>query len=367
MMTANAAAPEISTSAAAPVVPVPAETHRKQPRNLSPVIAIIPPTCYDNPTWKGLAYVARDIVVHGAVLTGLALTDRWYLLLPLFVLSAFSVSGLFILGHDAAHGSLFHSNALNAFIGRLTMLPSLHVYESWVFGHNRLHHGHTARQGADFVWHPLTLADWQKLRPWQRALVRLEWSWLGAGIYYLRNVWFKMIRWQQPDSMATKIHKDQLLIHGFLLVSVGLSAWLGYVQYASWLGALWMVTKLVLIPAFLFMYTIAIVVYVHHIEPDIRWYPRGQWDKFKGQMEATTNLYMPVGLDFFFHNIMVHVPHHVDMRIPFYHLPEAAQAITAAFPDVVREGKMSLFDYARFTKQCKLYDFEKGQWGPYPS
>ena len=74
-----------------------------------------------------------------------------------------------------------------------------------------------------------------------------------------------------------------------------------------------------------------------------------------------------VGLDFFFHNIMVHVPRHVDMRIPFYHLPEAARVITAAFPDVVREGKRSLFHYARFTKQCKLSDFEKGQWRPYPS
>lgn len=339
---------------------------RALPRNLAPVIEIIPPSCYVNPTWKGLAYFARDLVVYGAILAGIALTDAWYLLLPLFVLSAFIVSGLFILGHDAAHGALFQSKRLNGLIGRLAMLPSLHVYESWVFGHNRLHHGHTARQGADFVWHPLTVEDWNKLNALQRLLVRLEWSWIGAGQYYTRNIWLKMIRWKQPDSLAAKVHKDQLLVYAwFLLACAGAGAF-GLSHYGTWLGALWMVAKLVVIPAALFMHTMGLVVYVHHIEPDIVWHARGKWDKFKGQMEATTTLYMPWGFDFFFHNIMVHIPHHVDMRIPFYHLRTANDAIKAAFPDVVREGRMSLVDYYRSTKACKLYDFENGRWLPYP-
>src|SRR5690606_4060158 len=144
---------------------------------------------------------------------------------PLFVLSAFIVSGLFILGHDAAHGALFQSKRLNGFIGRLTMLPSLHVYESWVFGHNRLHHGHTARQGADFVWHPVTSEDWAKLSKLQRLLVRFEWSWLGAGIYYTRNIWLKMIRWEQPPSLAEKVHKDQMIVYAWLLLASVGAAW----------------------------------------------------------------------------------------------------------------------------------------------
>ena len=40
----------------------------------------------------------------------------------------------------------------------------------------------------------------------------------------------------------------------------------------------------------------------------------------------------PEGINFFLHWIMVHVPHHVDMRIPMYHLEDAAEAIEAAFP-----------------------------------
>jgi fatty acid desaturase len=35
---------------------------------------------------------------------------------------------------------------------------------------------------------------------------------------------------------------------------------------------------------------------------------------------------------------MVHLPHHVDIRIPCYRLLEAARAIAAEFPDDVEQG-----------------------------
>lgn len=330
------------------------------------VASAIPAACYANPRWKGLAYFFKDYAVHFAILAGIASTDRWFFLVPLFVLSSFSVSGLFIIGHDAAHGSLFRNKDLNLWIGRLAMLPSLHVYESWVFGHNRLHHGFTARQRADFVWHPLTLDDWRSMDASMRAMVRLEWSWCGAGIYYIRNVWMKMVDWRQPDSVAAKVHKDQLFLGVGCVISCCVAGWIGWVAYGNSIGALWMIMKLVFVPAFLFMYCIGIVVYMHHISPGIRWNSPGSWDRFKGQIEATTNMVMPLGLDFFFHNIMIHVPHHVDTRIPFYNLPRAALAIRTAFPDLMNDKRFSLIDYWRNTRQCKLYDFNSGTWLPYP-
>ncbi len=68
-----------------------------------------------------------------------------------------------------------------------------------------------------------------------------------------------------------------------------------------------------------------------------------------------------------FHNIFVHVPHHVDARIPFHQLPVAAEAIVGAYPDTVRSSRWSLGDYVRATRTCKLYDFELGRWLPYSS
>ena len=102
-------------------------------------------------------------------------------------------------------------------------------------------------------------------------------------------------------------------------------------------GGIWLWVKVVVIPFLLFCQTIGWVVHVHHIAPEIRWWPRREWNRFRGQVEGTTILWGPPGWDFFFHWIMVHLPHHVDMRIPCYRLPEAARAIADAFPDEVDE------------------------------
>jgi omega-6 fatty acid desaturase (delta-12 desaturase) len=66
-----------------------------------------------------------------------------------------------------------------------------------------------------------------------------------------------------------------------------------------------------------------------------------------------------------FHNIFVHVPHHVDARIPFRQLPRAAAAIAAAYPHTVHSSRLSVRAYLRTTRACKLYDFEAGHWLPY--
>jgi hypothetical protein len=55
------------------------------------------------------------------------------------------------------------------------------------------------------------------------------------------------------------------------------------------------------------------------------------------------------------------------MQIPCYRLPEAAHAIADAFPDEVVERPISVRDYLRSTKACKLHDFTTGTWHTYPT
>ena len=86
-----------------------------------------------------------------------------WLLVPLWLLTGLSISALFVLGHDAAHGALFRSKRLSYLLGQLAMLPGLHLYAAWVFGHNRIHHGHTVRQDMDYVWHPLLPEEYEAL------------------------------------------------------------------------------------------------------------------------------------------------------------------------------------------------------------
>jgi omega-6 fatty acid desaturase (delta-12 desaturase) len=127
----------------------------------------------------------------------------------------------------------------------------------------------------------------------------------------------------------------------------------------------WLPLKLVVIPFLGFQFVIGSLVHVHHIQPTIRWWSGKEWTKFKGQMEGTTILRAPWGLNLFLHWIMVHIPHHVDVRIPMYRLELAADAIKAAFPDEVHDEPLRFRDFVANTRACKLYDFDAGRWLTY--
>jgi omega-6 fatty acid desaturase (delta-12 desaturase) len=77
-------------------------------------------------------------------------------------------------------------------------------------------------------------------------------------------------------------------------------------------------------------------------------------------------LRIPRLANMYLNNIFVHVPHHVDVRIPCHALPEAAAAIKAEFPEAVHYDRLRIRDYVATTRACKLYDFDEQRWLPYP-
>jgi omega-6 fatty acid desaturase (delta-12 desaturase) len=334
--------------------------------SLNDVRAIIDESCYERATPRAILAVAQAIVVWAAPVVALAFTDRWYFLLPLWLLAGFGVAGMFVIGHDASHHALTDSRKLNRVLAQICMAPSAHVEAAWDLGHNRIHHGYTTRQGFDFVWHPSTPAEYAAMSRHQKLRHRLEWSWLGSGAYFLRDVWWnKMWRFNAPGKRRDAIIRDKFTLGSAMLVAVAGAVVLGALT-GGWVDAIWMPVKLFVVPFLLFVQIIGFTVYVHHVSPDIRWWTRKEWTQFHGQMDSTTILRIPKLVNLlWFHNIFVHVPHHVDARIRFDKLPKAAAQIAAAYPDTVRTGRLSMRDYLRATKGCKLYDFEAGCWLPY--
>lgn len=339
---------------------------RAEGPSLNDVRAIIPPECYERSRVRGALAVSQGAVLYLLPMIGLALTDRWWALLLLWPLAGLGVAGLFVLGHDASHGALFPSRRANKMVARVCMAPSAHVEPAWDLGHNRVHHGYTTRESFDFVWHPLTVDEYHSLGSLGRLRHRLEWSWLGSGAYYLRSVWWqKMWRFSAPGKRHDEIARGKRSLGLVLGLAIGAAALAGALT-GGWIAALWLPVKLFVIPFLLFIQIIGWTVYVHHIAPDIRWWPKREWTQYKGQMEATTVLRFPAVINrLWFHDIFVHVPHHVDVRIPFHQLPTAAAAIAAAYPETVRPQRFSVLDYLRATRACKLYDFDEGRWHPY--
>src|SRR5580693_8438110 len=50
---------------------------------------------------------------------------------------------LFVVGHDACHGSFTSRRWLNSLIGRVAFLPTLTPYSTWELSHNLTHHVYT--------------------------------------------------------------------------------------------------------------------------------------------------------------------------------------------------------------------------------
>jgi omega-6 fatty acid desaturase (delta-12 desaturase) len=331
---------------------------------LRAAVASIPPTCYVRSTATGLAYFIRDASLFTAATIALARVDHPLVLVPLWLLAGLALGALFVVGHDAAHDALFDRAWLNAIVGRLALLPSLHACAVWALGHNRIHHGHTGCAEIDFVWHPVSPAEYAAASHRRRWLHRLEWSAAGAGLYYLRTVWLnRMLRVVPPARLAVACRRDRRLVTAYAIGASALVLWTA--TRGTPAGALWAWVKVLVVPWLVWSHTIGATVYAHHIGPEIAWQRRPRWTRFAGQVHGTATYRIAPWLNFFWHNIYLHTPHHVDPRVPFYHLPAAAAALAAHYPNVVRIRRYRLRDYLRTTRRCKLFDFDRGVWVGY--
>jgi acyl-lipid omega-6 desaturase (Delta-12 desaturase) len=330
------------------------------------LIAALPEACYENPTWKGLAYFARDVLIYAALVAALLRTDQPLVLLCLWPVAGLAISALFVLGHDAAHGALFKSSRLCRWVGQLAMLPSLHGFDAWALGHNRIHHVHTGCEGLDFVWHPVTQSQYDGASRLRKALHRVEWSAWGAGVYYLRAIWWgRLVRVVPPERYRAGFRRGRLIVGAYGVAASAAVCVAGVAHYGDAAGGVWMWVKVFLVPWLCWNHIIGATVYVHHIGPGHVWRRRDDWTRVTAQLETTSNLLMPRWYNFFVHNIYWHVPHHVDPRIPFYNLPHAAAVLHHEAGSRVAPRRFALREYLRTTHQCKLYDFDRGVWCGY--
>ena len=344
-----------------------AAPRRAREGSLNEVREAIPASCYERPTRRAVLAVTQGWMLWLAPALLLVLTDASWWSPIAVILIGLAVAGLFVLGHDASHGALFESAKANKTVARWCMIPSLHNEAAWDLGHNRIHHGFTTRIGFDFVWHPLSAEEFAALSRYHRLRHRLEWSPIGSGAYYFRAVWWeKMVRFTPEGKRGDAYKADNVRLYARFAVLVAALATVGAFQ-GGVTRALWLVAAVAVLPFLMFCHVIGWTVYVHHVDPAVKWWPRREWNQFKGQMESTTILEMPKLIDvLWFHHIFVHTPHHVDMRIPFHQLPAAARAIEAAFPNVVRHEKWKVSSYFRATRNCKLYDVGQMAWTRYP-
>ena len=301
------------------------------------------------------------VLVWGII--DLPLLGKLVLLVPLQV----SLARLFILGHDACHGSLFASPSANQIVGRLLFFPTLTTFSLWYVGHNLAHHGFANLKGRDRVWVPLSPEDYAALPSWRQRLERLYRSVWGFGLYYAVELWLKSLFF--PSRQHGGARRRIFWLDAWLTAFAGA----GYVAFLIWraeaTGQAWWLLVLLgaVIPFALWNYLMGFVTFLHHNGPDTRWFDsRTRWSRFGGRDDLTRDIRLPFGSEKLLHGIMRHRAHHFDTRIPNYRLGLASRKLFASDARGLQGHFVGWSELRRITRGCALYDYKASRWMAFP-
>ncbi len=279
--------------------------------------AVVPSSCYKRAYGKTFLMLGLDLLffILGIILVFAGSHAGFKLLGGL--ISGVATAMLFVWAHDAAHGALFKNSKVAEILGTIAMLPSLNIYRMWSYGHNRVHHGFTSFSPMDWIWRPLTPKQYKELSRLERILYRVERSFFTCAFHYLRRVWWAEMLGFNPGKDKKQRQYYRHGKHFVSLYALTVSI-LAYYFAGGFIG----VISAVILPFIVFNYFISMIVYLHHTHPDIPFFDiKKEWSHTIGALYCSTIIRCSKPAQILLHNIMTHVPHHLDVRIPFYHLP----------------------------------------------
>ena len=328
----------------------------------------LPSMSRERSTLQGFAYFAVSAVAYLVLLIAIAWAEHWVTRVLVAVACGLSVAILFVVGHDACHGSLTPSTVVNGWLGRIAFLPSLHPYAAWEYSHNALHHGFTNLRGKDPVYCPMTVEEYRATPRWRQRLERVYRSVPGLLPLYLAEIWWKL---EIAPSAEHRKHIRKRGSYGFdraivLAYSPALAILLGIVartQGATVSDALGIALIATTIPFLTFAWLIGFATFQHHTHPRVLWYANvDEWNFYRSQLQGTVHVVFPQWIERLLHNIMEHTAHHVDTKVPLYHLTGAQRQLEMAFGDEVITESFSLAGLRRTFRTCRLYDYARHQW-----
>jgi len=280
------------------------------------------------------------------------------------ILAGHAIAILFTVGHDACHQALTPQQWLNRWIGRIVFIPSLHGASLWILSHNRIHHAWTCLRGRDYVWEPMSAADYAAASPMRRWVYRVYRSRLGSLPYYLIEMWWKK-NFLPIAREAREEWRGHLFDSAFVVVAGALHVWALVAIGHRWTPdrSPWLVlTAAWLVPFLTWNWFMGLVIYVHHTHPMIPWFEREEeWSYLGSQVFGTVHVRLPWPWTLLDNNIMEHNAHHALPVIPMYNLQAAQRRIRAVFPDI-RHLYLSPRAFCELADACKLYDFTARRW-----
>jgi omega-6 fatty acid desaturase (delta-12 desaturase) len=254
---------------------------------------------------------------------------------------------LFMIQHDCGHGSFLPSRQANDALGFMLGVLTFTPYAYWRKTH-AIHHatsGDLNRRGFGDIT-TLTVKEYDELsktRQWSYRCYRHPFVMFGLGVFFQFLVKHRL-PWNIPSHWKREwrsVHLTNLalaLVIGVLVFTMGLKAFL-----------------LVLTPVMLMASACGSwLFYVQHQFEDAYWCQSEQWDFHQAALQGSSYYELPRLLQWFTANIGFHHVHHLNSRIPNYHLehclttiPELQQATRVRLGRSWRLASLKLWDEDR--------------------
>ncbi|KAF8876349.1 delta-12 fatty acid desaturase [Infundibulicybe gibba] len=362
---------------------------------LSQVHSVIPKHLHEKNTFKALLYVARDIlcatVVYklGWMIDPVARTlvqdygvpvsvgaiAKWSLWALYWHWQGVILAGWWCLAHEAGHGTISPYAWVNHVVGFTLHSFILVPYYSWRSTHHA-HHKATMSVERDENFVPRTRSDYS-LPPETSAHVDNYHDIFEETPIYtlLRMLFMQALGWQfylvtnamgspmyppgtnhfQPSSPLFKPHERNGIIAsniGLTVMSCVLYLWTREVGIANF-------AKFYFVPYILANHWIVMLTYLHHSDPSIPHYRKGEWSFLRGAVSTVDRPLLGWAGRFFLHNVSHdHVSHHLFSSIPFYNQPQVTEILKEVLKDDYNYDSTNTFRalYRTFTQCCFIED-----------
>lgn len=275
------------------------------------------------------------------------LAVSWWLVIPLAILAAGFLIRLFIIFHDCGHGAFFKSKTANNTLGFILGIITSTPYYHWRWEHG-IHHassGNLDKRGTGDIW-TMTVEEYLSASRWQKFIYRVS---RNPIILFLIAPGILFLFWQRlPNKRAPKREKRSVYY-----TNIGLLLFFGGLIYIfGWKDFL-------IIQAIISVVAGAAGVwlfYVQHQYEGVYWARNENWTALDAALKGSSFYKLPKILQWFSGNIGFHHIHHLNSRIPNYHLEKCHKA-TPLFQTV---KPITLFA-SRKSFGYRLWDEQKRQ------
>ena len=262
-------------------------------------------------------YVGSTFAMLTAALAGAGLAPWWPIRLLFSLLSAMLMVRAFITYHDYMHRAILVRSRFAWILFRVYSALALTPPRSWKKSHN-YHHGHVGQVDATGIgaFPVMTTRMWHQASRSTRANYRVTRHPLTVLAGYVTIFLFSLTL--LPLLKDPRRHWDSLLALGGHATLVALLWIFGGFDTAFFV---------VLLPMTIASTLGSYLFFAQHSFKRMYIYSPEAWTFYRAALKSSSYMHLNKVMQWFTGNIGFHHIHHLNVRIPFYRLPEVMDAI----------------------------------------